>query len=313
MNFEEDFLIKNEKNKNESEYIWGGKVPLGGKQTRVSFTRKKAKWNAKLYFKYYQKNGSNINLFGYNIKTLFIGGNNNIIDLKIYSPQTKDISLDEVNRKYVVKYNNQNKFELIENLIFENKSKPGWNIDWTDEEVEKEMPKQDVRDKAKLKVIAQKIIKEFDEKHKNSEFEYYDFMKIAEWVYKNIKYDLFYSGKTELTALDIYNKKAGVCHHFTRLSNALLYSLGYKVGYIIGIPAEDLKFDMKNSLHAWSIIKIGNIWYPFDSTWGIYKGKVPITHIFIRAGEFYLLSYFANGDTSKIAGEEKLTGSYIEN
>jgi len=313
LNFEDDFLIKNEKNKNESEYIWGGKVPLGGKQTRVSFTRKKAKWNAKLYFNYYLKNGSNIKLFGYDLPILFFGGNNNIIDLKISSPQTKDISLDEVNKQYVAKYHNQNKFELSENLIFENKSKPGWNLEWSDEEIEKEMPKEDIRDKAKLKIIAQKIIKEFNEKHKNSDFEYNDFMKIAEWVNKNIKYDLHYAGRHELTALDIYNKKVGVCHHFTRLSNALLYSLGYKVAYIVGITAEDLKFDMKNTLHAWSLIKIGNIWYPFDSTWGIYKGKVPITHIFIKAGEWYLLSYSATRDDSKLIKEQKLTGLYLEN
>ena len=272
MDFEDEFFIKNEKNKNESEYIWGGRIPSGGKQTRIYFTRKKTKWNAKIYLKFYQKNGKIINSFGYYINTLFIGGNNNIIDLKISSPQTNKISLNEEGRKYTVEYEKNNKFEVTENLKFENSSKPGWNIDLTDEELEKEMPKEDIRDKAKLKSIAQKIIKEFDEKHKNSEFVYSDFMKIAEWAYNNIKYDLSYAGKTRLTALDIYNKKVGVCHHLTRLSNALLYALGYKVAYITGIPAEDLKFDMKNDLHAWSIVKVGNIWYPFDSTWGIYKG-----------------------------------------
>ena len=48
-------------------------------------------------------------------------------------------------------------------------------------------------------------------------------MKIALWVHKNIKYDLNYSGRDDLNAMDIYNFKVGVCHHFTRLSNALLY------------------------------------------------------------------------------------------
>ena len=311
MDFEDEFFIKNEKNKNESEYIWGGRIPSGGKQTRIYFTRKKTKWNAKIYLKFYQKNGKIINSFGYYINTLFIGGNNNIIDLKISIPQTNKISLNEEGRKYTVEYEKNNKFEVTENLKFENSSKPGWNIDLTDEELEKEMPKEDIRDKAKLKSIAQKIIKEFDEKHKNSEFVYSDFMKIAEWAYNNIKYDLSYAGKTRLTALDIYNKKVGVCHHLTRLSNALLYALGYKVAYITGIPAEDLKFDMKNDLHAWSIVKVGNIWYPFDSTWGIYKGKVPITHIFLETSNSSFFSYHTTS-TKDLIMEEQIFGSLIQ-
>ena len=311
MDFEDEFFIKNEKNKNESEYIWGGKIPSGGKQTRIYFTRKKTKWNAKIYLKFYQKNGKIIDRFGYYINTLYIGGNNNIIDLKISSPQTNKISLNEEGRTYTVEYEKNNKFEVTENLKFENSSKPGWNIDLTDEELEKEMPKEDIRDKAKLKSIAQKIIKEFDEKHKKSEFVYSDFMKIAEWAYNNIKYDLSYAGKTKLTALDIYNKKVGVCHHLTRLSNALLYSLGYKVAYVTGIPAEDLKFDMKNDLHAWSIVKVGNIWYPFDSTWGIYKGKVPLTHIFLETSNSSFFSYHTTS-TKDLIMEEQIFGSLIQ-
>ena len=74
--------------------------------------------------------------------------------------------------------------------------------------------------------------------------------------------------------------KVGICHHFTKLSNALLYSLGYKVIYISGyVIKNNRKFD-ENSGHAWSLIKINNKWYPFDSTWGIISGKLPVGHIF---------------------------------
>ena len=136
-------------------------------------------------------------------------------------------------------------------------------------------------------------------------------MKIAEWVNKNIKYDMFYSGKTEYTALDIYEMKSGVCHHFTRLSNALLYSLGYKVAYVTGIPADGSTFNIRNNLHAWSIIKLGNTWYPFDSTWGIYKGKVPITHIFMEPIDSCIYSCYASSSKG-IIGDEQLFGSYIK-
>ena len=36
----------------------------------------------------------------------FVGGNNEIINIRASCPQTKDIVLDEENRKYIVKYNN---------------------------------------------------------------------------------------------------------------------------------------------------------------------------------------------------------------
>jgi len=130
-----------------------------------------------------------------------------------------------------------------------------------------------------LENFARKIIKEFDENNKNSDFEFLDFMKIALWVHKNIKYDLNYVGRDDLTAIDIYNLKVGVCSHFTRLSNALLYSLGYKVLYVHGFVMENIE-EITNIGHAWSIIKINNKWYPFDSTWGIISGKLPISHIF---------------------------------
>ena len=51
-------------------------------------------------------------------------------------------------------------------MILENSCKPGWNIDLTDDQVKDHMPKEDVRDKAKLKSIATKIIEDFDKKHK---------------------------------------------------------------------------------------------------------------------------------------------------
>ena len=111
-------------------------------------------------------------------------------------------------------------------------------------------------------------------------FNFMDFTKIGKWVHKNIKYDLNYSGRTEMTAMDIYNKRVGVCHHMTRLSNALLYSIGYKVIYTNGFACESsAEFD-QNSGHAWSLIKVNGKWYPFDATWDILSGKLPVCHVF---------------------------------
>ena len=279
--FDDLFLVRNEKNKNEIEYVWGGRVPPGGKSTQITFTKKESRW---IYnFKVKVSDLNRINQLKIYVPICFNEGNNNIIDINFSNQDIKDLSFDEEAQDYIVKYENlyNNEIEFNLKIEFMNKSRDNYFISISDEEIEKLMPKEDIRDKSKLKNIAEKIIKDFDNEHKNSEFEFLDFMKIGWWVNENIKYDLSYSGKVQYTAMDIYNMKTGVCHHFTRLSNALLYSLGYKVIYAVGYcyNISKYQFDDKDC-HAWSLIKIGNIWYPFDSTYGIFSGKLPINHVF---------------------------------
>ena len=60
-----------------------------------------------------------------------------------------------------------------------NKCKGEWLIDLTDEQVDKLMPEKDKKCKAQLKPIDERIIKEFDEKNKESDFEFLDYMKIG--------------------------------------------------------------------------------------------------------------------------------------
>ena len=134
-------------------------------------------------------------------------------------------------------------------------------------------------------------------------------MKIALWVNKNIEYNLNFVGRDDLTAIDIYNLKVGVCSHFTRLSNALLYSLGYKVIYVRGCIAKDNEeVSNKNMNHAWSIININNKWFPFDSTWGIISGKLPVTHIF---GNYFRKNHFLKGSDGSKIDEIKNEFTYI--
>ena len=59
-----------------------------------------------------------------------------------------------------------------------------------------------------------------------------------------------------------------------------MYSLGYKVIYTNGFACEGgAEFD-QNSGHAWSLIKVNGKWYPFDATWDILSGKLPVCHVF---------------------------------
>ena len=307
--FDDIFFVRNEKNLNEVEYVWGGRVPSQGKQTLITFTKKEAKWLYNLNLKLTSFN--TIRKLTINIPINFIEGNNGLINIENNSPQRNDVRFDEIKKEYVINYNNINsrKVEFNHKIKFQNKSNVEWFISLPDEEIEKLMPKEDIRDKSRLQNIAKKIIKDFDDKHKNNEFEFLDFMKIGLWVYENIVYDLSYAGKTKYTAIDIYNLKKGVCHHFTRLSNALLYSLGYKVLYATGFVCDNNKDFNESGCHAWSIIKLGNRWYPFDSTWGILTGKIPITHVF---SDYNRDSFFSTTSVGDIEQDYKMIGKYIE-
>ena len=281
VNFDNCFLIRNLNNKDDIEYTWGGVIPPEGKLALIMFSKKEAIWSFNHTIKLTSNN--KIRNTRYYLPIEFIGGNNEIIEMKQpISSQATKIEVDAKNRRYIIEFinTNYNEVEISIKGKLKNRCKGGWNVDLTDEEVDKLMPRKDIEDKEQLKVIAKRIIEEFDEENKDSDFEYLDYMKIGFWVYKNIQYDYWYLGKTQYSAIDIYNMKKGVCHHFTRLSNALLYSLGYKVIYIAGFGTKNSKTFSTRELHAYSLIKINNKWYPFDSTWGIFTGKLHLGHVF---------------------------------
>ena len=281
ISFKDEFFIQNLKNKKEKEYVWGGKVPEDGKRTLAKLSKNEAIWKFKTRYQIKSRLGE-LRDSTLTVPLGYVGGNNEIIKMDYSSPQTKNITIDEENRTYEIRFKNT-KYKTGEFTItgeLKNRCKGDWDVELTDEFVEKNFPKEDKKDKKKLESIARKIIADFDKEHKNSMYEYMDFTKIGRWVYNNIKYDYSCVGRTDMTAMDIYNKKIGVCAHMTRLSNALLYSLGYKVMYIHGMATDNkLEFDI-SCAHAWSLIKVKDKWYPFDATWNILSGKLPVCHVF---------------------------------
>ena len=310
VNFGDYFLIRNTNNKNEVEYVWGGRVPYQGKRTLIMFSRKEAIWSFKHLSKYHGDNFIKRTNFYAPIK--FIGGNNEIINIFPTSFQSTNIIIDEEKRRYIVEFTftKYKDFEFIIEGKLKNKCKGEWEVDITDKEVEKRIPKSDKLTKPQLRLIAEKIIDEFDKNNKNNDFEYLDYMKIGLWVFKNIKYDYNYSGKMEYTSIDIYNMRAGVCHHFTQLSNALLYALGYKVIFVSGYACQNGKSFKTNKGHSWSLIKLeDNKWYPFDSTWGIFTGKLPVSHIF---GSFFDRKITIGGIDRLTFDKYEMEGKFIE-
>jgi hypothetical protein len=283
VSFEEDFFIRNKENKREKEYIWGGKIPPGGKQTLTTLSKKEAIWNVS-YLAHIKSRSGNLRNTTLTVPIEFLDGNNDIIKMEYNSPQTNNIIVDEEKRKYEIKYENTQYSEGIFKVFgqIRNKCKGEWKVDISDEMIESHIPNEDKKDKEKLAKIARNIIDEYDRNNEKNILSFMDFSKIGKWVYKNIKYDINYTGRTEMTAMDIYNQRIGVCHHKTRLANALLYSLGYQVIYASGYTcSKSPKFD-GDSGHAWSLINVKGKWYPFDATWNILSGKLPVCHIFFN-------------------------------
>ena len=283
--FENYFLIRNTNNKDEVEYIWGGVVPPGGITTKIMFSKKEAFWSFNQTFQFSSNNY--IKETRYFLPIEFVGANNEIINLTPICPQASNIIIDEENRQFIFEFINTNykqaEIKVTGELI--NKCKVEWNVGLTNEEIENLMPKEDIQCKEQLQKIAKKIIENFDKENKNNDFEFLDYMKIASWVHKNIKYDYNYVGQTQYHAMDIYNMRKGVCHHFTVLANALLYSLGYQVIYTTGYYCENRATFNTKTAHAYSLIKLENgKWYPFDATWGIFTGKLHVGHIFRMLG-----------------------------
>ena len=281
VNFEDYFLIRNLNNKKEIEYMWGGVVPPEGKRTRIMLSKKEAIWSFTQTITFYLSSSDSKSRVCVPMK--FLGGNNDFINIIPSSKNAENIFLDEKGKLYIFEYNNNKSCneEIIIKGEFKNKCKGGWKLDITDEEVEYLMPEEDKNNKEQLKKIATEIINDFDKKNKNNDFEYLDYMKIGLWVYNNIQYD-YKCISRHYTTMEIYNMRRGVCADFTQLSNALLYSLGYKMLLVHGycIKKNGFKFD-SNDLHAYSLIKLkDNKWYPFDSTWGIFTGKLHVGHIF---------------------------------
>ena len=151
-------------------------------------------------------------------------------------------------------------------------------------------------------------IKDYNNEHKNDTKQVSDLVKIGKWVHKNIKYNITFAGKNDITATETYKMKQGVCHHFTKLFNALMYSLGYKVIYVGGYAIKDnITFSYDNG-HAWSLIKVNDEWLPFDATWGIFSGKLPLCHVFGRFN--YNGTQYITTDSLKISRSD-IEGKFI--
>ena len=280
INFENEFLLKTR----ENEYQWGGIVPEGGKETIIRMSKKESEVNFYEYHVIRSIDNSYIKNTERNIPFGYIDGNNQLIKFNYKSKQTNRINLDQNKKVINIKYINtkSNIGDLSIQGILRNRCKGEWKIKLTNEEIDSLVPRDYKTYKETFKKISYDIIKSYDAEHKDDDVIVPNVTKIGKWIKKNIKYDITLAGLSNITAMETYNSRKGVCDHFTKLFNALMYSLGYQVLYAEGFANDQgTEYGIQNA-HAWSIIKIEGKWFPFDSTWGIFSGKLPVTHVFKR-------------------------------
>ena len=265
----------------EDEYKIESLIPNEGKITRVILSKKSAKFNL-----FYKKRIETKNKYINNTKLILHyyfeeGGNekNEIKIIKETNPPNGIININTIERQYLIEFNNiqQNYAEVIIKGELINHCTGEYKCNLTEEEIENEIPEEYKTNKDKFKKIADDIINDFNKKYKDDSAKITDIAKIGKWIKKNIIYD---EKEKSNSALEIYQKKKGVCKQYTILFNALLYSLGYKCIYVSGFVIKNNDYFNLSDAHSWSLVRINNKWLPFDVTWGIFSGKLPVSHVF---------------------------------
>ena len=276
-----DIYSKNE-NKN-NEYIFDG-ISKEDKLTEIiHFSNKKAEWDIQKEITLQSK--ENIENCTFKVNRMFKGGNLKVESYEISKDNSEFID-DEEKDKFVFKYNklNVNKVSIGLKLKVKN-STADYNFDGNEELLIK-IPEED---KQFFKDLSDKILNE-----DNSNFPNYK--KLGKWVYNYMTYNLLLRGRN-MTAREIYNKKIGVCEHFTLLYNTLLVSQGIKATKVSGFALNKNKNQqnkeqktLKDNRHCWTLALIDGVWVPLDATWNLFEKKLPLSHIFQNYGNCVFLT-----------------------
>ncbi len=268
-------IIKFKKNlfqlEKDRKWYWEGIVPENGLTTGIVVSLTKAKWKLTLTDSFY----SNDNIKNSVLMTsrLYNGGNNKIISNEIESTVGNEINDKTIkinkNNKYEIEFKNLNTNEaFFTNIVtLDNSTEFEWNIN--NQQIK--IPDDQIKNKKKFQSVVNEILK--NDKSQDS-----DPVKIGKHVKKIMKYKISTSGKN-LTASEILENKEGVCEHYTILLNALLNSIGIDALYVTGNCINEVK-DGSDGSHAWTLCKWNGKWIPLDPTWGIFSGKLPVSHIF---------------------------------
>jgi len=297
---------------NDYEYFYNGISKEEKFYESVKLSIKNGEWDIQKEITL--NNKENIEQCTVKVNKMFKGGNLIEESYELCKENAEFID-DEKENRYIFNYNNLNTNQAkIEWKIKAKNSTTDYIFDGNEELIIK-VPEED---KQFFKDLSDKIIKD-----DNSDFPIYK--KLGKWVYNYMTYNLAYFGK-DLTAKQIYEKKFGVCEHFTLLYNTLLISQGIKAVKIAGYALDDKEKDKNNKLdnkdnednkinnnlqtlennrHCWTLALIDEKWVPLDATWNLFEKNVPLSHIFQNYGNSIINTISLSGQNvdSKITKE----------
>lgn len=123
------------------------------------------------------------------------------------------------------------------------------------------------------------------------------FRVLFRWITDNIEYS--YSNSTG-DADKVFKKKKAVCEGYASLLKVLCDNVGIECEIIHGYTknkAKDIGVKMKETNHAWNIIRLYDKWYLVDATWasGHYKKKFTKEFnesYFLANPKFIILTHF---------------------
>ena len=290
---------------NKNEYIFDGISKEDTLKEFVKFSNKNGEWDIQKEITL--EGEKNIEKCNFKIDRIFKGGNLEIESYEIIKENAEFVEDIEQN-KFIFNYKNlnTNKVKIQWNIKAKN-STTNYIFDGNNDLIIK-IPKED---EIFFKELSNKILEE-----DNSDFPIYK--KLGKWVYNYMTYNLSYLGR-KLTAKQIYDKKMGVCEHYSLLYNTLLTSQGIKVVKVSGYALDNNRIgnnsyvnienndqnDLSDRRHAWSLAFIDGNWIPLDATWNLFEKNVPLTHIFQNYGDSInnTTGYIGNNINSEITKE----------
>ena len=286
----------------DNTYTWSGVIPLNGIAELFEMTLKEATWLVSTVIDINSRSES-LNNLKLEIPVNYVGGNNTILEYNISTSQGtgQDIIKKEKDKILArfIKYNSSSGFVRIDAKIKNNYNNFYWMNDFDISET------LDINNDyiSEYNTLIAKII---NEDKTNLPVH----IKIAKWVNKNITYDISFVGK-DLTSKDILHFKRGVCEHYAILYQDLLRSIGIPAKTVSGISYDFDKNKFEN--HAWVMVNYNSQWLPIDPTWGIYSGKLPISHIFLYNDIKHPVKYSTYKNIDDINVSIKNEAMYIKN
>jgi transglutaminase-like putative cysteine protease len=103
---------------------------------------------------------------------------------------------------------------------------------------------------------------------------------VADWVHQNIEYR-FASGHPDLSAMDIFQRRYGVCRDFAHLTITLCRALNLPARYVTGHLPDIGYIDPGTAMdfHAYAEVFLGNRWFAVDARYNVPRiGRVKISH-----------------------------------